>query len=237
MSRKDEVKTQNPNPAEIWMTWDSDNGQLKYWDKEKGENGEDVPVKLPFTFVWLKQLHTVKGFSEDHQSGIFANEVMDIGQEEMTVKAFKASKPIATGIYADIKQDVIDAGGHYVSSIYAMTKKGTLINISFKGSCVQAWSEFIKKVRNRLPDEWVKITSAQSHKKGKITWTTPEFAFAGSLKDNDSDMADACYETIQGYFNEKSDLKAEQKVASDQRVAEDAAEAADSDDDGEDVPF
>lgn len=204
-NRKDEFKTESTNPVKIWLEWDSKNKQLKYYDKEKKEN---VLIPLPFKFLVLKEFHTVKGFHDASQSGIYSNEVKYIGNEPVEVKSFKGGS-IASGLYSEIKNQVQSAGGKYYKSIYAMSEKGSLINISIKGSAVAAWSEFTQKTRSRLSDEWVSITKAEDGKKGSIDYSVPVFEFTGSLNDADSSNADSVYDVIDDYFSAPSARKAE----------------------------
>jgi len=192
MARSDEFKSGGSNPAKYFLEWKSDDKQLAYYDKEKGEN---VLVKLPFSFLVLKQMNTVRGWDDKSKSGIFSNEVQKISSEKLVVKSYKGGT-IAEGYYKDIKQAVNDAGGNYVRSIYIMTTNGEILNLQFKGSSVQAWGDFTQKALSRLGDEWVSITGAIEAKKGKVTYSTPVFDFSGSLTKDQVKLADEKYEIV-----------------------------------------
>lgn len=82
-----------------------------------------------------------------------------------------------------------------------MTENGEIVNLSLKGSGVQAWGDFTQKTGRRLPDEWVIIKSAEEKQKGKIKYSTPVFEFESSLSQEQSDQADQAYDTIIEYLD------------------------------------
>ena len=100
------------NPSTKILDWKSNDKQFSFYDREKEAN---VLVPLPFKFVVLDELHTVKGWDDASQSAIYSNEVKYISKQEMTVKPFKGNE-IAKGLYSLIKEKVRAAGGHYVKS-------------------------------------------------------------------------------------------------------------------------
>lgn len=184
------------NPAKRFLEWKSNDKCFSYYDKEKKEN---VKVELPFKFLVLDQLHTVSGWNDATQSGIYSNEVKFISKQVMTVKPFKGNE-IAKGLYADIKEKIKNAGGHYVKSIYIMLEDGTLANIQLKGSAVQQWGEFTNKSLSRLPEEWVVVDKAVEGKKGAVKFTTPGFKFDCSLSDTEASQADVVFDELETYL-------------------------------------
>lgn len=203
MSRKDEFKNENPNPAKRFLDWKSDDKCFQYYDKETQQR---VNVELPFKFLTLKEMHTVKGWSDASESAIFSNEVKYIGTEELNVRSFKGGE-IAKGLYKEIKERVKGFGGHYVKSVYIMTEEGEIWNLQLKGSAVQQWGEFTQKTRSRLGDEWVEVVKADERKKGSINYSVPVFMFNTSLTNEEGDKADLVYETIETYMNSYLDAK------------------------------
>jgi hypothetical protein len=184
------------NPATKFIDWKSNDKNFSYYDKETKEN---VAIALPFKFLVLDELHTVKGWNDATQSGIYSNEVKFISKEVMTVKPFKGNE-IAKGLYKDIKEKIVSAGGHYVKSIYIMLEDGTLANLQLKGSAVQQWGEFTNKNRTRLPDEWVVVKTTKDGKKGAVKFSMPEFAFEKSLSESEMVMADEVFNTLETYL-------------------------------------
>lgn len=197
MSRKDEFKNQNQNPAKYFLEWKSDEKTFQYYDKEKKEK---VNMKLPFKFLTLKEMHTVKGWNDSSESAIYSNEVKYIGSDPLSVKSFKGGE-LANGLYKDIRTHIKDCGGHYVKSIYFMTEDGDIYNFQLKGSAVQAWGDFTKKTRIRLADEWVEVVGADERKKGTIKYTVPVFEYNQSLCEEDGEKADEVYHILDMYMN------------------------------------
>ncbi len=195
-NRRSAFATPQSNPATKFFDWKSDDKCFSYYDKEEQKN---VLVPLPFKFLVLDELHTIKGWNDATSSGIFSNEVKFISKEVMTVKPFKGNE-IAKGLYKDIKEKIVAAGGHYTKSIYIMLEDGTLANIQLKGSAVQKWGEFTQKTRNRLPDEWVQVAKAVEGKKGVVKFNTPEFTFFKSLSEDEANLADEAFNTLETYL-------------------------------------
>jgi len=196
-NRRNAFSTPQSNPATKFLSWKSNDKQFSYYDKETKEN---VLIPLPLKFLVLDEMHSISGWNDATQSGIYSNEVKFISKETMTVKPFKGNE-IAKGLYKDIKEKVKSAGGHYVKSIYIMLEDGTLANLQLKGSAVQKWGEFTAKGKQRLVDEWVVVDKAVDGKKGAVKFTTPDFRFLQSITDAESELADECFNTLEAYMS------------------------------------
>jgi hypothetical protein len=196
-NRRNAFAQPQSNPSTKFLEWKSNDQCFEYYDKEAQKK---VQVPLPFKFLVLDELHTVKGWNDATSSAIYSNEVKYISKEPMTVKPFKGNE-IAKGLYKDIKDKVVSAGGHYTKSIYIMLEDGLLANIQLKGSAVQKWGEFTNKTRNRLADEWVVVAKALEGKKGAVKFFTPEFGFEKSLTKNEGLLADNCFNILEAYLN------------------------------------
>jgi hypothetical protein len=188
-NRKQAFSQPQSNPATKFLSWKSNDKCFSYYDKEKSTN---VKVELPFKFLVLDELHTISGWNDASSSSIYSNEVKFISKEPMTVKPFKGNE-IAKGIYKDIKDKIVAAGGHYVKSIYIMLEDGSLANIQLKGAAVQKWGEFTAKTRSRLTDEWIIVKDTLEGKKGAVKFYTPNFTFESSLSEADATQADECF--------------------------------------------
>jgi hypothetical protein len=195
-NRKQAFSQPQSNPATKFLSWKSNDKCFSYYDKEKTAN---VKVELPFKFLVLDELHTISGWNDASSSGIYSNEVKFISKEPMTVKPFKGNE-IAKGIYKDIKDKIVAAGGHYVKSIYIMLEDGSLANIQLKGAAVQKWGEFTAKTRSRLTDEWIIVKDTLEGKKGAVKFYTPNFTFESSLSEADATQADECFNTLESYL-------------------------------------
>ena len=200
MSWIDRPEKKSSNPAKKFLQWKSDEKCFSYYDKE---TEKDVKIELPLNIVILEHYHTVKGWHDKSESGIYSNEVFSIGSDEVEVKAFKGGL-IAKGLYKEIKSQIKDAGAHYSRSIYAVTNDLEIINISLKGSGVSAYSDFIKDFGdNNFDKHWVKISGAKEMKKGKVRYSVPVFEKGAKIKDKSKLMpfAEELSEYMQEYLN------------------------------------
>ena len=172
MSRSNE-NTQK-NPAKHFIEWKGGVGKLEYFDKERGEKGEKVEIPIPFTFLVLDVLSTIKGFSDEMQSGFWSNEVRSTIKEKFTVKSKKGI--IDSGLYRDIIGKKELTGAKYCQSTYVAYKQGKdliLANIQMTGAALNSWIEFRKK--NDIYKGAVKITGSKKAKKGTTTYFVPVF--------------------------------------------------------------
>lgn len=192
------------NPATKFLSWKSNDKAFSYYDKEKEEN---VLVQLPFKFLFLDQLQSVKGWSDALSGQIISNEVKTVSDQELTaicyhknVKCEKVSTTIAKGLYKDIKDAVVSAGAKYHKSIYVMLEDGTLANIQLKGACVKEWGDFFNRSKKRLADEWVIVKKVNDGKKGAVKFTTPNFEFEHSLTEDESVQADEVFDVLDTYL-------------------------------------
>ena len=197
ISHTSEKSNSSNNPTKRYLDWKSNNKSFEYYDKEAGEK---VSVELPLKFVFLQHYHTVKGWHDASQSGIYSDEVFYIGSEEMNVKSFKGGS-IASGLYKDIKVDLMNAGAKYHRSVYVMLEDGTIANVSMKGAVVKEWSDFIDVNKSLVDTKWVEVSSTKDQKKGSIKYSTPEFKLGGDLNPNDIKNADRSAEMLKEYLD------------------------------------
>lgn len=199
------------NPTTKYLAWKSTEKAFTYYDKAAGDN---VKVDLPLKFVFLQHYHTVKGWNDSTQSGIYANEVFFIGKEPLTVRTFKG-KEIANGFYKDIKADVNAAGGKYHRSVYVMLEDGSVANLSLKGAVVKEWSDFMEASKNLIDNQWVTVETAKDEKKGSVKYSVPAFALGKPLTNEESNSADAAATALKthmdNYFSSSKDIEVEEE--------------------------
>jgi len=200
MSRSNPTEHGSKNPSARWFEWQGEQGIVRYYDKERGEN---ITAPLPFTFLLLDQLASVRGWSDASSSGIYSNEVKDTRQELLTVKSFKGGV-IAEGLYADIKDRVNRAGGQFVANCYIGFKIDGVLSIGalrFKGAALGAWMEFGKTHRADLYEKAITITGYDEGKKGRIVYRTPTFKLT-ELSGDSHAQAVALDKTLQAFLRE-----------------------------------
>ena len=185
------------NPTSKYLEWKSNDKSFSYYDKAAGKN---VKVELPLKFLFLQNYHTVKGWNDSSESGIYSNEVFFIGSEPMTVRSFKGGV-IAEGLYKDIKPVIINAGGKYNRSIYVMLEDGTVANISLKGSAVRQWSDFMESNKGSVDNQFIEVLTSNDEKKGSIKYSTPNFTMGSDLTKTQSLKADNVTAELKGYLD------------------------------------
>ena len=235
-----------PNPALRWFEWDGGKGKIRYFDKEKKEN---ISIELPFDFVLLDRLSTIKGWSDEAESGIYSNEVRDTRDEPFVVKAFKKLEPIAEGIYSQIKDRVKASGGKFCISCYiAFTNDDdslALGNIQFHGSALSAWMDFEsdKEHRSRLYKDGIRVISSKMGKKGGVTFQTPVFEFFALDPKTDTEamgLDQGLQEYLKSYFKRTRIEQAEPVKSEEDRVNDelmDQRPKVEEEDVDQDVPF
>lgn len=173
MSRSN-IEEQIKNPATVFMEWSGSKGCLKYWDKEAGEKGEEIMVKLPFSFIVLDKLSTISGFSDADKSGYWSNEVRDTRTDILTVRTKKGV--VAEGLYSTFAP-IKAAGACYAQSLYIAyyNKDKELIigNLKLSGSAIGPWIDFTDN--NDIYKIAVTISGAEPKKKGNTNYFEPVF--------------------------------------------------------------
>ena len=175
------------NPSTRWFEWagGDDGGFLRWYDKE---SGKQVKVDLPFTFLLLDELSTVKGWHDPSESGIYSNEVRDTRQDVLVVRAFKGGE-LASGVYKSISDRIKAQGGHYCASLYLAYKDGEELrigNLSLKGAAAGTWMEFKKSAPSKKDAngksqrayfvDAVTIGAYDQLKKGATVYRVPKFS-------------------------------------------------------------
>lgn len=188
-----------PNPAARWFEWNGETGVVRYYDKEAKKN---VDVPLPFTFLVLDELASVRGWHDASESGIYSNEVRDTTKDLLVVKTFKGGT-LAEGYYKAIKDRVNAEGGQFVANCYVAVKLDgglTLCSIRFKGAALGAWMEFRKANRGLLYERAVRIVGFKEGKKGRIIFRVPTFELKDAAKET-NEQAIGLDKTLQAYLD------------------------------------
>lgn len=195
-----------PNPAVRLFEWNGEHGTVRFYDKDAKQN-TDVP--LPFAFLLLDELASVRGWHDASESGIYSNEVRDTRTDILVVKSFKGGT-LADGLYKDIKDRVNTLGGQFVANCYIAFKQNGALAIGsmrFKGSALGAWMEYRKAHRGDLYNKAIDITGYTEGKKGRIVFRVPTFAAREvSAEMNNAAVAldHELQEWLTGYFGRRT---------------------------------
>lgn len=205
----------SPNPALRWFEWNGEHGIVRYYDRELKKN---VDVPLPFTFLLLDEVASVRGWHDSSDSGIYSNEVKDTRTDVLLVKSFKGGI-ITEGLYKDIKDRVNAEGGQYVANCYiAFKQNGSLAigSLRFKGAALGAWMECRKSHRGDLYTSSVTINGYTEGKKGKVVFRVPTF-ITGTVSEATNasalDLDKQLQEWLAGYFARRTSDQPEPQPA------------------------
>ena len=169
MSRSN--NTEIISPAKRSYEWVGSTGCLRYFDKNKGDNGERIDVKLPFTFLVLDRLSSIKGYSDADKSGFWSNEIRDIKKDILTVRTKKGT--VATGVYSSLAP-ILNQGACYSQSVYIAIKENNemvIANIAIHGSAIGEWIDLCKG--KNIYKYAITIASAKPMKKGTNHYFAP----------------------------------------------------------------
>lgn len=220
MPRADEYTGQLSNPVKRYLSWDSDNKCFRYYDKDIKQN---IQVKLPLQFVVLKQMTTIKGFSEKDGCGIYSNELplALLKKKEFHVKTMKG-RTLVTGTYEKIKADLAVVGGKFANNIYAYLN-GEIVSITLVGSSFSAWYDFTDKNAAAIKSNFISVATSEEKKKGKTVYTQPVFTVGSDIDEKSSALADEAYDAVVAYINGRdssSSAQEAEEAASLPRLAE-----------------
>lgn len=196
------------NPCKKWIEYSGDEGVFTYYNKEEQKK---IEVPLPIYFTVLDELSTVTGFNEKHGCGIYANEVKSVAKEILRVKTFKGGESI-TGLYKDIRDNIVAIGGKFTKSVYALMinsdKSTEFVNFKFRGIAFSAWMDKKFDPMKSI----VGITEFTEGKKGKVTYQIPVFK-AFKLTPEIDEEAIHYDEILQEYLKEYFAKEPEKEIA------------------------
>jgi len=237
--------------ANRYYQWDSEHAKFKYFDKsiidDKNPKGTNVFVDLPFRFIVLDVLCTIKGWSDKDSTGIYSNEVKDLSKQQLFVKTFKGNE-IATGLYTNIKDKVAYMGGKFASSVYIAYKEGgeyVIGNLQLVGASVGAFIEYCKKNPSYKDSGAIQVKTFTNEKKGATKYTSPVFEYL-DISNEANDAAISLDIELQQYLKQYFE-NVNQKVSDDavikageehvEQVSHRANTEISSDDSTGDMPF
>lgn len=210
MNRREQFGGQSlKSPAVRYYSWASNEKAFRYYDKEKGEN---VTV-FPLSVVYLTSRATIKGWNDATESAIYANEVKNTAKETLNVYSSKPDKKgntlLATGIYKEIKGDIVSAGGHFEKVVWAYEKGVGVVKINLKGSGLQSYSNFEKENKN-LFDNFISIDTFENGKKGATKYTFPVFKLGEKIDDVTDKLVEDAFKEVDAYLSQAKTSSNEQ---------------------------
>jgi hypothetical protein len=190
-------RPQLQNPAARFYQWSGSRGALEHYDKELGQN---IPVKLPFKFIVLDELHTITGYSDADQSGYWSNEVRRT-TDDLTVRTKRGVKYV--GPYKDskgIKQ--VPSDSKYAKSVYIAQKLGdewVLANLKLSGVALTAWIDLNGK--HKTEGNITALVGSTEGSKGATKFQIPTFEYGGAPEGNILEIATELDKQLQDYLD------------------------------------
>jgi hypothetical protein len=201
MSRTKQDSDKPKNPSTMFLEWDSEGAQWKYWNKE-AEQQMHVPLNTPF--IVLDQLSTVKGYNEPQKCGVWSNEVKQLSSP-FTVR--NKHGVVAQGLWKEIKEKLGYA--KFTTSLYAMARIGEeykLVNFQLSGCSLGPWIDFVKEsggIQALYGDIVIAATGAEHMKKGRVEFDSPTFGIVSrKLSEDASKQADELDNVLQAYLEQ-----------------------------------
>ena len=208
------------NPCKKFIDFKSDDKQFVYWDKELGENGQQVIIPTPIYFIVLDELTTITGYYKESDCGIYSNEIHFLRDEVLKVRTFKKGGPTIVGLYDTIKDSIKAIGGKYTKSVYAMMipTEGTpeLVNFRFRGAAFSAWLD--KKVNTGRQVVCIADEFIEEHN-GKTVYNVPVFK-AFNMKPELRDMAIEMDKELQAFLKSYKSRQTEREEVAAEAPAE-----------------
>jgi len=134
------------SPIKKYITFSGSTGTFKYWDKNRGEKGENVELDN-LEIIVLDTRASVSGFNESLGVGITSNLVADTTKETLKVISFANGKPntLAEGLYQEIKPELSSFGGKFTQNVICLADVGDgmeVVNLQLSGVALGSWIEF-----------------------------------------------------------------------------------------------
>lgn len=190
------------NPSKFFFSWNGGDGGFRYYDKTKGDKGENITVPYPFDFLVLDTCVTLKGYNEPENKGYWSNEVksMDIGKAKFIVRSKSGIECI--GSYKECKEKLGTKGLDYVASVYVAykSKEGLVMaNLQLKGAAVGPWINFCKA--NDINKIAIRVDSHTEEKKGRVSFFAPVFKAITKVNEESEKSAQELDKQLQAYLS------------------------------------
>lgn len=198
MSRVD-APTSNriKSPIKYYIEFGGSEGIWAYWDGEKNVRVDSLE------FVVMEIASSVGGWSESNNCRIHSN-IVKSTKTPFVVRAGKVV--LVEGPYADIKNEVIAAGGKFVTNIFALAKidgAWVPVDIQLSGACLRDWSKFVEtNSLGNIYSATVTASRGDQQKKGAVKYFTPSFVLTALDGAVAADADAFCREQLNPYLDQ-----------------------------------
>lgn len=222
MPRAEAFASGPSSPVQKYLTWSSPEKKFHYYDKEQGK---EVYIDTPMSFIFLDAKATIKGYHSATESRIYSNDVSNTKNEKFVVRAFKANAPLAEGLYQEIKNNLEPIGGIYHVSLYAFSDTLGVINIAMKKAALKEWSDFATASRKSFLNSYITVSGADDRKTGAVKYSVPVFTVGAGITPSKSEESDKAYDELVAYFKSRKDSDTQPSISIVEAVAEEVTQA------------
>jgi hypothetical protein len=216
MSRSNPSSTNSP--ATRFFEWKAKKGEVQYWDKTLGENGENVTVSLPFKFMYLEDVYTVGGGKKvgkkPHQEfiGYYSNAVKNTELKTGTFTVRDKNGIVTEGRYEDVKKE---SGVKLIVGLYIAfhddEKQLQIGYLKITGSARGEWWDFCKTHRKETGVIAISRGAEEEDEQGN-TYYLPAFSQSTNISDETEARALELDKTVQDYLTAYFAHKGDEEV-------------------------
>ena len=201
--------TRNSNKAKIpvkyWLSFKANTGKFAYW------NGEETVEVDNLKVVLLDTKASITGWSDAQSAKVWSNYAQSTKSENLDVMV--GNKKVLSGLYADIKKEVEDLGGHFTQNLFCIVDLGEgweIGCVQLSKSALGSYSEFTSGMKyGELFSKVLEMSKGDQQKSGGVKYFALKLE-TSDLGDDLANLADEKDLVLQAYFNPKQESDQEQ---------------------------
>lgn len=204
------IETSRKSPIDLYLKW------VWFKDEKKELDGEEVTVKKgihkfeffdkilekkiyanPVDFIVLEDMAvSITGFNQLKNCGIYSNHIRSSKNEEFNVMLQNGEKLIS-GIYADIKDDLISYGGKFTRDLLVL-QDGCIRDYQFTGSTLKQLNDSLVGID--LNKYKLEFDGFEEKTTGSIKYSVPKWKQGKEINKEEREEVNAKVEILKEYF-------------------------------------
>lgn len=187
--------TKAPNPVDTEITFNGKEGIFTAYNYATKEKNEVDLVGASFTL--LLQTSSIGGYHTDKEKYISSPEMLNLTTDQAAIFLKGENKPIISGMYADIKEDIENMGGKFQRNLYLLSDKGKIVKIVLTGSSLNSWINFKEGLsKSDLAEKKILISEVSQGKKGAVKYLYPSFDLRGAANKDCEEQFSKCFQYV-----------------------------------------
>jgi hypothetical protein len=187
-------------PVKYWLSFKANTGKFAYW------NGEEVVEVDDLKVVLLDVRGSITGWSDSANAKVWSNYLTSTKTENVDVMV--GNKKVLSGLYADIKKEVEDLGGHYTQNLFCVVDLGEgweIGCVQLSKSALGSYSEFTSTMKySELFANVLELSKGEQQKSGGVKYFALKLE-TSDLSEELANLADEKDLVLQAYFNPSQD--------------------------------